>query len=399
MNNQHKIRILLIIPRCSGGVWTVVYNLLLNIDSSCYEPYLLVLKGKTDQAVIKNLKISAFTILPEENTILDFSIKSIHSCLITIKHIVKTARVNRIDIINTHSPVPTLLGSIACFFISNIKLVASLHNDLEDFKYRAAGARGLLRRLFLNKILLPLFHCILRRCQKITTVSKLEMARLLHSCDVYNEKVVYIPPGQGSSSCDDMPQTVNAESSEVVRNVPRRIISVGTLLPVKGYEYLLDAVNLVIKKEPKVIFDIVGDGPLREELVQMSLELGIEKFVVFHGYLNDADKKIAKADIFVLPSLSEGMPCVLIEAMMMGKPIVATSVGGVPEMIEDGYNGFLVASKDSAALADKILCLLNDNNKAVQMGVNGKCLWSKMFTAEMMSDKYETVYSLCLCTN
>ena len=393
MNNSHcKTNVLLIIPQCAGGVWTVVYNLLSNIDRRRFEPHLLVLKGKLNDRALNGLKVNALSVLPEEDTILDSSIKSFRNCATIIRRIIKISRAERIDVINTHSPVPTVLGYVASRFLKGTKLVPSLHNEFESLRFAMLASKGAFRRFCMTAIFLPFFRFILRRCQRICTVSKFEMARLLDASGSYAGKVVHIHPGQGNGSCRDIPEDVKAETSRTAPNRPRRVTSAGALVPIKGYEYLMRTIGLIAEKKRNVKFDIFGDGPLRQDLTQMTRKLGIEDCVTFHGYVNDALRRIAQTDIFVLSSLSEGMPCVLTEAMMMSKPIVATSVGGIPEMVEDGYNGYLVEPKDSAAMAERICHLLNNRDKALQMGENGRSLWSKMFTAETMSRKYESLY-------
>ena len=139
------------------------------------------------------------------------------------------------------------------------------------------------------------------------------------------------------------------------------IISVARLEPVKGIPYLIRAMSLI--KDSNLI--IIGDGPERSALESLSLRLGLSDRIFILGQLDHNTEfwdRLQEATVFVLPSLSEGLPRVLLEAMTCGLPIVATNVGGIPEIITDGVNGYLVPPRNETALAEAIERVLNDDN-------------------------------------
>lgn len=140
----------------------------------------------------------------------------------------------------------------------------------------------------------------------------------------------------------------------------------------KGIKYLLESVPKVLSELPDTIFVIVGEGPLRRELETSSRQLKIDQNVIFTGFHDDIPKILSIFDIKVLPSVTEGFGLVLVEAMAMGKPIVATNVGGIKEILKDGETGLLVPAKDPEALAEKILYLLKNKNEAIKLGVRAK---------------------------
>lgn len=140
----------------------------------------------------------------------------------------------------------------------------------------------------------------------------------------------------------------------------------------KGNEYLLAAAPYVLKEFPRTVFLLVGDGPLREELENYSRELGIDKHVIFAGFREDIVVVMSLFDINVLASLTEGSPGALLEAMAMGKPIVATNVGGIKEILKDGETGLLVPSKNPEALSEKIMYLLRNKDRAKTLGERAK---------------------------
>lgn len=139
----------------------------------------------------------------------------------------------------------------------------------------------------------------------------------------------------------------------------REVVSVARLLPIKGLSYLIRAMQHV--KEGSLV--IIGDGPERGELELLSRQLGLSDHVSFTGWVGDRSRisdYLRRATVFVLPSLSEGLPRVLIEAMACGLPVVATDVGGVPDAVVDGVNGLLVPPRDEKALAKAIAYVFDD---------------------------------------
>lgn len=136
---------------------------------------------------------------------------------------------------------------------------------------------------------------------------------------------------------------------------PLRLITVGSLVEVKGHRYLLEAVEQVSRSRP-VSLDVIGDGPLRKKLTDHVTSLGLSRLVTLHGALPHPAiaAHLRQSDIFVLASLWENMPCALIEALASGVPAVATRVGGVPEVLETG-RGVLVEPRSAPALAEGIL--------------------------------------------
>ncbi len=170
---------------------------------------------------------------------------------------------------------------------------------------------------------------------------------------------------------------VSIDSAEMKRNlgIPGNAFVVGTagrLISIKGHRYLIEAAKEIVATKPDINFLFLGDGELQEELEKMASELSIRKNVRFLGWRPDVAEVISIFDIFVLPSLNEGMGKVLVEAMALGKPIVASNVGGIPDLIIQGENGLLVPVADPKALASGIEFLLKNPKKRKEMGEKGK---------------------------
>jgi glycosyltransferase involved in cell wall biosynthesis len=177
-----------------------------------------------------------------------------------------------------------------------------------------------------------------------------------------------------------------------LKKTEKIVITVASLIERKGIEYFLKAASIVLKINHETQFLIVGDGPLRRHLEDFSRQLSIEHKVHFLGSRNDVHAILSISDIFVLPSLSEALCIAIIEASAAGKPIVATKVAGNPEVVEEGVNGFLVAPRDSTALADAISQLLNNEPLVKNMGEEGKKIALRKFSIEKMINNYLNVY-------
>ena len=149
----------------------------------------------------------------------------------------------------------------------------------------------------------------------------------------------------------------------------------------KGHTDLLHAATVVSREFRTVKFLLIGDGAERARLEVMTAELGLSKTVLFLGRRNDVPRLLACCDLFVLPSSAEGLPNSVLEAMAAGLPVVATRVGGIPEIIDDGASGLLVAPRDPQSLAAAILQLLANEEFARQLAriCPGPCLCAIWF--------------------
>ena len=177
------------------------------------------------------------------------------------------------------------------------------------------------------------------------------------------------------------------------------VVSVGRFVPYKGYEYLLEAARLVAATLPEVHWVLVGEGELRERLEQRCGDLHLERIVHFAGWREDIPEILAMADLFVLPSLREHFGRVLIEAMAMGKAVVATDEGGVPEVVIHGETGLLVPPAQPAPFATAVLALLKDPAKAARLGNAGRQRAEQVFSLGRHVEAVEALYQELLGTN
>ncbi|MEH2492853.1 glycosyltransferase family 4 protein [Bradyrhizobium sp. AZCC 2230] len=176
-----------------------------------------------------------------------------------------------------------------------------------------------------------------------------------------------------------------------------RILSVARLAPEKGFRYLLEAFSAAARNNPAVQLRLAGDGPTRFELQEQARLLGIAERVVFLGRATEAEirDELAAADIFVLPSLAEGLPVSLMEAMSVGVPAIATNVAAVGELIDDGLSGRLVPPTDASSLERALLELMHDHEKRIAFARAGRIKIEAEFELERetlkLAEEFEKV--------
>ncbi len=168
--------------------------------------------------------------------------------------------------------------------------------------------------------------------------------------------------------------------------------TVGHLTVAKGLVYLLKAFKLVLEDFPDAYLLIVGGGPQEKKLKRLAEQLEIVSSVRFLGFREDAMDIMNTLDVFVLPSLWEGMPNVILEACALGKPVVSTLVGGTKEIIKDGETGFLVAPKDWQGFANSIKSILQNPQTRQEFGSRGKEFVDKTFSLDRMVADTERLY-------
>lgn len=170
------------------------------------------------------------------------------------------------------------------------------------------------------------------------------------------------------------------------------LATVAVLRPQKGIEYMIRALPDVAAAHPNARYLIVGDGSHREALEAEAKKTGMAERIVFAGMRRDTSRLLAASDVFVLPTLTEALPTVLAEAMASSLPIVASAVGGVPEMVTDGENGLLVPPAQPAALSRACTALLNDAELRQRMGGRGWQIVNEKFNVAAQVRELEEIY-------
>ncbi len=203
---------------------------------------------------------------------------------------------------------------------------------------------------------------------------------------------------------DELTEKMSSTPTSMIRSelgVPERApvaVCVARIDPQKNHQLLLQAWGRVVIDHPDAFLIIIGGTQLGgdhyvERLCNMVIEMGLEDRVVFTGLRSDVDNFLATADIAVMSSRWEGLGLALLEAMKHGLPVVATRVGGIVEVVDDGVTGILVGDDDAPALASAIGAVLSDTHKAKEMGEAGRRRIVSHFSADDMIDKTLAVYS------
>jgi glycosyltransferase involved in cell wall biosynthesis len=187
------------------------------------------------------------------------------------------------------------------------------------------------------------------------------------------------------------PQGAERSRSDGVPDGPF-VLSLGQLDERKGHHVLVAAWPDVVRARAGARLVLVGDGPCRAELESQARALGVTTSVIFAGFRGDPDAFVAACTMLVQPSLTEGMPNAVLEAMAAGKPVVASRVGGIPEIVLDGETGALVPGGDPRALAGAILALLDDPGRAARLGLAGAARARAHFTIDSVRAAMEEVY-------
>ncbi len=202
---------------------------------------------------------------------------------------------------------------------------------------------------------------------------------------VRKEKIRIIPSG-----IDPAPfQTAHGARPD---SGPPVIGTVAVLEKRKGHRFLLEAAALLKQQGQELRFRLAGEGSEKEHLQRIALSLGLSEEVSLLGFVSDIPSFLSAIDVFVLPSLYEGLGVAVLEAMAAAQPVVATRVGGLPELVEDQVTGLLVPARDSVALARSISQLVSQKRIAEEMGARG---WERVrqhFTVEQMAKKNEDFY-------
>jgi glycosyltransferase involved in cell wall biosynthesis len=292
-------------------------------------------------------------------------------------------RRGRFDIVHTHTAKAGALGRIAAWLEGKAKVIHTSHG------HNFYGYFGPLksRLVILAERFLTFFT------DRVTALTELEKSDLEQYKVTGPDKVMIIYSGLemdqfGNGHIDE--QQKRSELGAVSDSV--LIGMVGRLEHIKGPEHFIESIPAVSERFPDTEFLLVGEGSLRDRLESRCKELNISDRVIFTGWREDVPDILKVLDIVVLPSLNEAVGRTLIEAGACGKPVVATKVGGVPEMVRDGETGLLVPAADSASLVDALISLLKDKEKRLTMGETASRWVDDKFSATRMVEGFAHLY-------
>jgi glycosyltransferase involved in cell wall biosynthesis len=277
---------------------------------------------------------------------------------------------HEIDIIHCHGIKPVLYAPLAARH-KNLGLINTCHTW--DFDSTRDSVISVLER------------CILHAFDRVVVVSDHMVPQLrrfgLQADVIYNG--IDVQPFSNSSS--DFGDRMNWCGRPVIG-------AIGRLAPQKGLQFLLRAAPEVLRESPNALFVLVGDGPERDPLETEAKHLGIRSSVCFLGARKDIPQLLSSMDVVVMPSLFEGLPMALLEAMASGRAVIASRVGGIPNVIQERVNGIMLSPGDVSGLTAALCSLLKNRELRVTLGQKARETVGSRFSAASMAKRYLDIY-------
>lgn len=392
---MRKIKVVHIITRFDKG--GSAENTLLAVLGLNKEKYtILLIKGSSLESEMsdeESLTVSESLKIAEENNIkvinLPFLVRKIAPLtdLRALFTLFKILRKERPDIVHTHTSKAGFLGRFASFLARVPIIIHTPHGHVFHSYFGPV----------LTKIFVIAEKISSLITDKIITLTNRERDEHIERRIAPLNKFITIHSGVDLDRFMNL--NINIKKKKKELNIPKDYCVIGTvgrLVPIKGHKYLVSAAEMIIKEFPKTVFIFVGDGFLKPILERHAEALGIRKNIIFTGWRKDVPEILYLFDILVFPSLNEGMGRVMVEGMSLGKPIVASNVGGIRDLIEDGKNGILVPPRDSNALRKAISRLIRNKKLAEGLGKIGKMEVYPDFDASTMVKKIDNLYESLL---
>jgi lipopolysaccharide/colanic/teichoic acid biosynthesis glycosyltransferase/glycosyltransferase involved in cell wall biosynthesis len=379
-----KIKILRVIARMNvGGPAIHVVNLTVGLDAARFQSILVTGTENPGEGSLLDLALAHGiepVVIPEivgQATLKPRDWKA----LIALYRLMRREQPH---IVHTHAAKPGVLGRVAARLAGVPVVVHTFHGHILH-GYYGPLMTWLLRRME---------RTLARSSDRIIAVSEQVKQDLVRYGVASPEKISVIPLGFNLQPFLDSGKHRGALYRELgLTNGARLIGIVGRIFPIKNHRLFLEAAARVAAEESSARFVVVGDGALRPEMEAHARRLGIADRVAFTGWRRDLPRIYPDLDVLVVSSKNEGTPVSAIEAMASACPVVATRVGGLPDLIEDGETGRLVPSEDAPALAAAILRVLRDKEAAQQMARVARERVSERFRAERLIGDIDRLYS------
>lgn len=366
--SKKPVRVMFVTPCFGfGGLERVIIDIVTNIDRSRFIPSFCTLMVP-DPDMFRNIEQLGLPC-----TILDKGEGFNYSLVFRLARLLKS---ERIDLVNSHDIGATLYAAPAALLAGIGRVLHTDHSQILTRKRYADFYRRVLRWMVTHNI----------------AVSQDLADFLVSECRVRPAKVSMIPNGIDVQRFAEVGDVTGLRNKLGIADHKQIIGTIGRLMEQKGTEHLVRAYALLARKNPDAVLVIVGDGELRGSLERLARDLGVDDGVVFTGIREDVPELLHLFDIFVLPSLWEGQPITIMEAMAAGKPVVATSVGGNAEILRQGDLGVLVPARDPGALSDAIERLLKDRAMARQLGERARSHAASDLTSAVMTRRHEQIF-------
>lgn len=297
-----------------------------------------------------------------------------------IARLARLLKRERIAIVHAHCFDPTFVGLMAAR-MAGVGFVFTRHHSDHNIRL---GKRWHTR----------IDAWCARRADRVIAVSEATRRIMVEVEGVSGEKITVVHNGMEPLRAPSA-EAVDAVRRELGLGDERVLLMIGRLHEEKGHRYLFDALPAIRARAGRVRVLIAGEGPHRADIEADAARAGVRDAVEFLGRRNDIPELIAASDAVVMPSLAESFGFAALEAMSLGRPVVAAATGGIPEVVTDGETGLLVPPMDAGALGDAVVRVLEDSGLSGRLGEAGRLI-SSVFTFERMMRGYEDVYERCL---
>ncbi len=379
---MRKFKVLHIITRLdAGGSATNTLETVARLDKEKYQIFLVV--GKTDDP---DGQIARF--IKDKNiecVFIDVLCREIHP-LNDFKAFLKLFKIVKqgdFDIVHTHSSKAGILGRWASWLAGVKHIIHTPHGHV-FYGYFSP---------FISKVFIIAEQITAKITDKIITLTDIGRDEHIRFKIAKLETFTTIYSGIDLKKFN-LDLRVSAQYREIWAIQHDEVVfgTVARLDPIKGNKFIVEAMAQVIKESPNAKLVFVGGGSQRKALEEQSIKLNLGKHIIFTDYQVDVKNYIGMFDIFVLASLNEGMGRVILEAMVCSKPVIASCVGGIPELVNEGKNGLLFSAGDSDALAKVMIQLANDNKKMEDFGKEGKKYATEKFSLDKMIKDIDDLY-------
>ncbi len=370
---RQKIRLLHLIDQLGdAGAETLLYNFASGLDRSRFDLHVCALRPWSPPQIVPALRALGCTVTElDQHHAYDLPV------LITL---IRYVHHHQIDLIHTHLLASDVMGRFVGF-LTRRPVVSTIHNGRMDLDSEPRHRQWMERwsaRLW---------------CRRLIVVSTLLRDEIADWFGVPRRRVTVIANAANTTRFQPQPGFDPQPLKQALLGGDyRMVVNVARLVPQKGQQFLLAAAALIATTHADVRFVIVGGGPGGDEVRALATKLGIADRLIITGIRNDIPNILAASDVFVLSSLAEGMPISLLEAMTAGCPAVATNVGGVGQLLEDGVTGLLVPPADPIALAAAIRNCLDDPAAARRRSAAAARLIAQHYSLAGMIRKWEAVY-------
>ena len=371
-----KYRIAFLIDGLSmGGAERLMVPILKHLSRAHFDPYVCAMQSKDGNLMADEIRALG---VPVEC----LNIKHLRE-LKAIPRLTTYLKSIRADLVHTQLEAANILGNISAKLLRlpsvctihvmpslDVKTKTKLHQKVEWFTLR-------------------------HFCDRVIAVS--EEARQYHRTisGAPNGQVKTIYNGIDLTTFSNMDSARERSQVRAELGIPPEadvLVTVAVLRPPKGIQFLIRAMPAILASHPNTYYLVVGSGSHRDALVEEVSRAGVNERVVFAGMRKDVPRLLASSDIFVLPTLTEALPTVLAEAMAARLPLIASRVGGIPEMVTEGQNGFLIEPEDQESLSRACIRLLKNQEERAEMGAEGWKIVNQKFSIQRQVEQLKDFY-------